>query len=149
MVSSLDWYPTFAALSGASLDPSVAYDGFDVSTVLLSGAASPRDIFFYHSTKIGDKSLETGGLMALRKGPYKLHLFTQGSHCKDAFPDAACHASTKLTAHNPPLLFNVERDPGEVVLLTNSTWGEWNSTHTFEATRAALVNIYSGLPFDK
>ncbi|XP_077932947.1 arylsulfatase A isoform X3 [Halichoerus grypus] len=36
-----------------------------------------------------------------------------GSVHSDTTPDPACHASSPLTAHEPPLLFDLSEDPGE------------------------------------
>ncbi len=49
IASTLDLLPTFAALSG-SKPPETKLDGLDLSTFLTkSGAASPRETFFYHN----------------------------------------------------------------------------------------------------
>lgn len=77
----------------------------------------------------------------MRSGKHKAHFFTQGTcpvapvrgpepgpcpprpvhRCapspgsahSDTTPDLACHASSPLTAHDPPLLFDLSKDPGE------------------------------------
>lgn len=77
----------------------------------------------------------------MRSGKYKAHFFTQGKCpqpcgppqpqspappplCTDVSPspgsvhsdttaDPACHAASLLTAHQPPLLFDLSEDPGE------------------------------------
>ena len=48
---------------------------------------------------------------------------THGSHCRDDFPDAACHPSTVDDARaRGGLLFNVERDVSEVLPLSNASY---------------------------
>ncbi len=65
LIASMDFYPTFAALSGARL-PKTKIDGVDVSKVLLGGPdAIGRDVFWYYS---GDE------LQAVRHGSWKLHV---------------------------------------------------------------------------
>lgn len=92
VATTLDLLPTAAAMSGAPL-PDRALDGYDLLPVLEGAAASPRDFFAYYR---GDR------LFAARSGPWKAHFFTQ-----TAYPDGP------LVAHDPPLLFHLEHDPGE------------------------------------
>jgi hypothetical protein len=42
------------------------------------------------TAKIDGPISRPGALMAVRKGQYKLHMWTQGSHCLDGYPDQAC-----------------------------------------------------------
>lgn len=93
MGSTLDLLQTFSHLAGASAPTDRTLDGFDLSSSLLHGAASPRELmFFYRDTK----------LFAVRKGPFKAHFYTQPSY-----------GDKTVTAHEPPLLYNVDIDPGE------------------------------------
>lgn len=107
LLSSLDWFPTFSKalkfptkrghreqsllsnvfsffcyctgkLAGFNMPTNREFDGYDISNVLLNNAPSPRQHFFYHSTKVRGDIREPGALMAVRKGQYKLHFFTQG-----------------------------------------------------------------------
>ncbi|XP_012644948.1 arylsulfatase A isoform X2 [Microcebus murinus] len=108
LASSLDVLPTLAALTGAPL-PNVTLDGFDLSSVLLGTGKSPRQSLFFYPTYPDD----VHGVFAVRNGKYKAHFFTQGSIHSDTTPDPACHAASPLTAHEPPLLYNLSEDPGE------------------------------------
>ncbi len=91
-VTSLDLLPTAAALGGVSL-PDRQLDGYNILPLLQGEARSPRDFFVYYR---GDR------VYAARLGPWKAHFITQ-----TAYPDGP------LVTHNPPLLYQLHRDPGE------------------------------------
>lgn len=95
LASTLDFLPTFAAMSGASLDETVYLDGYDLSETLTTDAPSPRETFFYY---------RDSRLMAARHGRYKAHLITQDSYTKEA---------RIANEHDPPLLYDLELDISE------------------------------------
>jgi arylsulfatase A-like enzyme len=91
--STLDFLPTLCALAGASAPADRVLDGYDLAAVLRQGARSPRQVvYFYRGPK----------LYAIRQGAYKAHFFTRSEYGSD--PEMA---------HDPPLLYNVNEDPGE------------------------------------
>ena len=93
MGAMMDLLPTLSALSGATVPRDRILDGHDLSRVLLRGEPSPReDVFYYRGPK----------LYALRHGPYKAHFFTKSEYGSDA-----------EKAHDPPLLYDLDQDPGE------------------------------------
>lgn len=94
MGSTLDILPTIASLTGIELPRDRTYDGYDLSATLTETAESPREEMFFY--RLDD-------IYAVRKGPYKAHFITE----TDFVPD------TNRTEHEPPLLFNVNEDPGE------------------------------------
>ena len=50
----------------------------------------------------------------VRCGEYKAHVYTEGSSLSDdSNPDPVCRSTAPLTLHSPPLLFNLDTDPGE------------------------------------
>jgi arylsulfatase A-like enzyme len=96
----LDLFPTAVKLSGGELPNDRPIDGMDVSANWLNGARVPeRAFFFYRGTK----------LFAVRKGGWKLHLLTQQGY-----------GQPEPSTHNPPLLYNLNVDPGEKFDLANN-----------------------------
>jgi len=94
MGSTLDLLPTLASLAGAKLPQDRVYDGHDLSPVLHGTGPSPRDtMFYYHGQQ----------LFAVRHGAYKAHFFTKERYKGQKQP----------RTHNPPLLYNLDHDPGE------------------------------------
>jgi len=91
--STLDLFATFHALAGLPVPTERVLDSHDLSPVLKQTGKSTRDdMFFYRGYE----------LMAVRKGPWKMHLKTQDGY-----------GQSKPAEHNPPLLFNLDEDPGE------------------------------------
>ncbi|MBI4602964.1 MAG: sulfatase [Planctomycetes bacterium] len=94
VVSSLDVFPTFLTLAGIEPPRDRAIDGREVSALLLGTAAPPEAPFFYYRDET---------LMAVRKGPWKAHVLTRPGY-----------GAAEPKRHDPPLLFQLERDPSEV-----------------------------------
>lgn len=89
----MDLFPTALKLAGSTPPPDRLIDGLDLTQTLLAGATSPRhNLFFYRGTR----------LFAVRKDQWKLHLFTQKGY-----------GQSQPEAHEPPLLFDLNADPGE------------------------------------
>jgi arylsulfatase A-like enzyme len=93
LASTLDLFATLCKLSGAELPQDRELDSFDLTPVLLEEGSGARDAFFYYRGYT---------LMAARVGPWKAHFLTQTGY-----------GQPEPEAHDPPLLFNVEVDPGE------------------------------------
>jgi len=93
MGSVLDLLPTVCALTGARVPSGRVLDGFDLSAVLRGRGPGPRqDVYYYREST----------LYALRHGRYKAHFFTRSEYGSD--PEVA---------HDPPLLYDLDQDPGE------------------------------------
>ena len=93
IASTMDLFTTCLTLADADVPQDRQIDGLDLTGVLLRGDPSPRESFFYYR---GTR------LFAVRKGAFKAHLLTQ-----------AGYGQPKHDEHSPPLLFNVQVDPGE------------------------------------
>lgn len=93
LAGTVDLPVTFWKLAGVAPPADRVLDGMDISPVLLEGGRSPRQVVFYYRGP---------DLFAVRKGPFKAHFITRAAYGPD---------DTKK--HDPPLLYNVERDPSE------------------------------------
>ncbi len=93
MGATLDVLPTIAALVGAEPPSDRAMDGYDLAPALFDGDPSPRkEMFFYRSAE----------LYSVRLGPFKVHFRTQAGYFQP-----------EPELHDPPLVFNLDVDPGE------------------------------------
>ena len=93
MGSTLDVFATACALAGAALPADRVMDSLDLSPALHGTGSSPRTSMIYYRDTTP---------YALRQGPFKAHFQT-----REEYGDAT------VTQHDPPLLYNVEQDPGE------------------------------------
>jgi len=89
----MDLFPTFVKLAGGAVPEDRILDGVDQSAMLLENRDSPRNILHYYR---GNE------LYALRKGRYKAHFITWDGYSRE-----------EPQLHDPPLLFDLGRDPGE------------------------------------
>lgn len=91
--STMDLMATFTSLAGLPLPSDRKLDSYDLTPVLKQTGKSQREALFYY------RGYE---LMAVRVGPWKMHLKTQTGY-----------GQPKAEVHNPPLLYQLEEDPGE------------------------------------
>ncbi|XP_050691048.1 arylsulfatase A-like [Eriocheir sinensis] len=110
LVSALDLLPTVASLVGLNIS-ALTLDGTDISPLLWDPfAPSPR----YHMPIYPANPTPSIGPFAVTNGIYKAHFYTEGSLLSgpDNY-DQMCPETHPLTQHDPPLLFHIQRDPGE------------------------------------
>ena len=93
--SQLDWFPTFAAISGAELPKNVALDGIDISNVLLKNKRRKEATHLF---------LNGSNLTGFRKGDWKVKLPYSGNSKSKFIQEVKKHDT---------LLFNLKSDPGE------------------------------------
>lgn len=107
LFTALDIVPSIMSMVG---HPVSGLHGLDLSKTLVLGQKSKRTIFAYFAeAPVGNASI-----MALRWHHFKAHFYTQGNSLSDdANFDLACTSKAKLTFHDPPLLFDLNVDPGE------------------------------------
>jgi len=91
--STMDLMATFTSLAGLPLPSDRKLDSYDLTPVLKQTGKSNREALFYYRGY---------DLMAVRVGPWKMHLKTQTGY-----------GNAKRAVHNPPLLYQLEIDPGE------------------------------------
>jgi len=93
MGSTLDVFATACALAGVPVPGDRAMDSLNLLPALTGTGPSPREsMVFYRDTKP----------FAFRLGAWKAHFTTRADYGDPA-----------ITRHDPPLLYNVERDPSE------------------------------------
>ena len=100
LVTSMDLFPTLAALAGAPLPEGVKLDGKNISSVLFDGpgVASPYSHFYYYSLT---------QLQAVRAGRWKLVLPRQAGSPHTLW------IGRYTDAVDQPMLFDLENDVGE------------------------------------
>lgn len=91
--STMDLMATFTSLAGLPVPSDRKLDSYDLTPVLKQTGESKREALFYYRGY---------NLMAVRVGPWKMHLKTQTGY-----------GQAKPEIHNPPLLYQLEEDPGE------------------------------------
>lgn len=94
LVTAMDFYPTFASITGAPLGDEPIRDGHDVSAIWKgeSGATSPYDAFYYY---LADE------LQAIRVGDWKLRYMTpKGRHADITQPQLFNLAEDISEEHN-------------------------------------------------
>lgn len=93
IASTMDIYATACNLAGVEPPQDRELDSYDLTPVLRGEGESGRDtMFYYRGTR----------LMAVRKGPWKAHFYTQ-----------AAYGQREPEAHNPPILYHLGVDPSE------------------------------------
>jgi len=133
LVSHLDWFPTFVELAGGKMPTDRHYDGKSLVPLLDWNIRKPpaydkefviRDSIAYYINGI---------LCAYRNKGFKAHFVT-------------VEENTAPVVHNPPLLFNVEKDIGENFPLDITQPGNAQALGAIMAGVAALSQTYAVEP---
>ncbi|MEM6648157.1 MAG: sulfatase [Bacteroidota bacterium] len=94
LATTMDLFPTAAAMSGAAIPDDRTYDGASLLPLFSGETDSIRETVYYYRTQ---------RLYAIRQGPWKAHFVTQSSYLN----------SGNYAEHATPLLFNLDHDPSE------------------------------------
>jgi arylsulfatase A-like enzyme len=97
VASTMDLFATASALAGAELPKDRILDSYSLLPLLRGDGGSGRELLFYY---------RGFNLMAVRKGPWKMHLMTQ---------DAYGAGARMAVKHDPPILYHLDHDPSERV----------------------------------
>ena len=126
VISLMDLFPTFAAISGADIPTDRHIDGKDLSSILFSNASrSPHNLLtFYHEST----------LFAVRHGPFKIYFYEMAyptndelrANCRGTYPihnwmQGEFSPRVKLSK---PRIYNVEEDPREFYELPVEDYAE-------------------------
>lgn len=103
IAANLDLYATFAKLANGTgpANDVIAQPDFiskDLTGILFNNEPSPREQWLFNS----------GGAMAFRSGPFKIHLST-----KDRSSNPKTRKREPIKYHDPPLLFDLANDINE------------------------------------
>ncbi|PHS12089.1 MAG: arylsulfatase [Blastopirellula sp.] len=91
--STMDIFATIHKLANIDLPQDRIFDSHDLTPVLKgTGKSSRKTLFYYRGYK----------LMAVRSGPWKMHLMTQASY-----------GQKEPEVHESPILYHLEHDPSE------------------------------------
>ncbi len=137
IVSLMDIFTTFVLVAGGKVPSDRVIDGKDISKQLFALKpvyfdiqketilhADKRTLFFYCNTM----------LFAVRHGSYKIHFYTMPVDSKESYSDKCSEGgfptqnyfnclycpSPCVLKHDPPLIYNVDADPGEEYALNPS-----------------------------
>ena len=110
LASTLDILPTVLAMVAPDSKPPKSH-GVNIAPHLLNpSVASERKSFAFYSS---EHDLESLGPYAIRYKQFKAHFYTQGNKLSDEDNyDPDCR-NTTLSRHWPPLIFDLNIDPGE------------------------------------
>ena len=118
MVSTMDIFPTIINLAKGKIPNDRYIDGKDMTKLLLNDDDNEELheclYFFGGTTNAGcDKYEQCPGLWAIRCGSYKIHWVTR--HTNWTYDEYGIITNTIKgpIIRDPPLLFNVDRDPAE------------------------------------
>uniref|UniRef100_A0A8C3W3W2 Arylsulfatase F n=1 Tax=Catagonus wagneri TaxID=51154 RepID=A0A8C3W3W2_9CETA len=115
--SLMDIFPTLAAVSGATVPQDRIIDGRNLLPLLQGDVQRSEHEFLFHYCGVF--------LHAVRQAVWKVHYVTpvfQPPGAQACYETSYCRCSGELvTYHNPPLVFDLSRDPSESTPLTRDT----------------------------
>jgi len=106
MASTMDLFPTFAVMAGASIPADRPIDGYDILPMLKGVAPSPRKDYLFFDGPFNSAS----SLCAVRVGPWKLHFRKPAAGEAPSQPAELYHVES-----DPPERFDRAREQPAVV----------------------------------
>nr|XP_019938609.1 PREDICTED: arylsulfatase G [Paralichthys olivaceus]XP_019938610.1 PREDICTED: arylsulfatase G [Paralichthys olivaceus] len=111
LLSGMDIFPTLLSLAGVTPPRDRRYDGIDATNILLRGEHSGHEFLFHPNSGAAG---EFGDLQTVRSGKHKAFYITGAAE--------ACGGATGIQQlHDPPLIFDLERDKAEETPLDAGT----------------------------
>lgn len=114
LTSTLDYLPTIAALAGAVPSVDRAYDGLDLTPVLLGASETGHTSLFHPNS---GASGPDGALDAVRHRNFKAVWQTGG---EKGCQNGKTSDPAPSRRHEPPLLFDLDADPAEATPLNTA-----------------------------
>ncbi|XP_068610341.1 arylsulfatase G-like [Brachionichthys hirsutus] len=103
LLSGMDIFPTLLSLANVSSPADRRYDGIDATNILLHGGQSGHEFLCHPNSGAAGKF---GDLQAVRMGKHKAFYVTGSAE--------ACGGATgRQELHEPPLMFDLQRDEAE------------------------------------
>ncbi|TKS90005.1 Arylsulfatase G [Collichthys lucidus] len=103
LLSGMDIFPTLLSLAGVTPPSDRRYDGIDATNIFLHGERSGHEVLFHPNSGAAGTF---GDLETVRTGKHKAFYITGGAE--------PCGGATgRQQLHNPPLIFDLERDQTE------------------------------------
>ncbi|XP_041829529.1 arylsulfatase G isoform X2 [Melanotaenia boesemani] len=103
LLSGMDIFPTLLSLAGVTLPSDRRYDGIDATNILLNHKHTGHEFLFHPNSGAAGKF---GDLQTVRAGKHKAFYITGAAE--------ACGGGTgQQQLHDPPLIFDLEREEAE------------------------------------
>ncbi|XP_035810865.1 arylsulfatase G isoform X2 [Amphiprion ocellaris] len=103
LLSGMDIFPTLLSLAGVTPPSDRRYDGIDATNILLHHEQTGREFLFHPNSGAAGRY---GDLQTVRTGKHKAFYITGAAE--------ACGGGTgRQQLHDPPLIFDLERDVAE------------------------------------
>ncbi|XP_034716176.1 arylsulfatase G-like [Etheostoma cragini] len=111
LLSGMDIFPTLLSLAGVTPPSDRRYDGIDATNILLHGEQTGHEFLFHPNSGAAGTF---GDLQTVRTGKHKAFYITGSAE--------ACGGATgRQQLHDPPLIFDLERDEAELTPLDIET----------------------------